>query len=69
MKISELIQKLTEAQNSHGDLTVTIGLTDDEGAYADTRVGGYVVDERCFTIETESATSCRERWKEMHNDR
>lgn len=63
MKISELIQKLTEAQNSHGDLVVTIGLTDDEGVYADARVGGYVIGERCFTLETESATRYRERWE------
>lgn len=60
MKISELIQKLTEAQNAHGDLLVTIGITDEEGEYADAVVGDCVIVERCFTIETADATFVRE---------
>lgn len=66
MTISELICRLQAAKCEHGDLLVTIGITDEEGEYADAMVGDCVIVERCFTIETADATCLREEQEGDH---
>lgn len=60
MKASELILKLQEAINTHGDLEV-IGKWEKEYSYPDgATLPGKVVVDKAYTVSEDFV--CRERW-------